>query len=701
MGLGLAVLATGVTALLLGSHGLLPVLPVKGWLQPLSPSLFKSTGTVVRNSRSLLLPASAPPPGRFKTAKVGLPIGTHSNYWPLEGEELGEPSGVSAADSTSDDDQSTANQMPTAVARLSLTTDATTGAAALLDGRESYDPEDDMLSFRWVVVETPNGGQAMISAPGSPLTELRVTLPGRYRLALIVSDGLQWSAPDSVELDWTAERALPVALIEGPEAAGPFQVLTLTGVGSHDPSGGGPLTFQWQLLQRPAASRVELADPSLMNLQLTPDREGLYLFSLVVISEGRQSPPTKYLVRVGQASHRLVQLLVDSDQTILLGDSVQLAARLAGVSGKSAYHIRWQMSFAPSSSHLEINQSSPTLDFKPDVVGVYLLRARLFFSDLLIQEKTVAVLVQPRLSPSPRIESRELSGSADDPPHLVVSAGRDRTHCLGQERLPLTAEVLNAKEDVQVRWQVLSAPAKSLARIESSQAAKAWLVVDRPGLYELRFIGTNPRTAASSEARVKVRVLRKDLNFALPSFEWPPAITASSERNWYGVTVHYGRNLPLTKRAYAKPPQEFEVRGLAPGTHYDLTLFDRGNQRVLASKPLTVTESTYYAWSLAERVDLRLKVIKDRQTLVELTPASRTRLEDQATNGNASSFFSDYQVLLPPLNEFDRPSYFTYGYTHKYLGVIGEEVDLPRFQYTRRLIEGHSCYEIARDQLAR
>ncbi len=77
--------------------------------------------------------------------------------------------------------------------------DVLAGDGVELDGGGSYDPEGEELTFGWTIVSGPAGGARLLGDDSSrPI--LATDLPGIYEVELVVSDGLDDSEPDIVEV---------------------------------------------------------------------------------------------------------------------------------------------------------------------------------------------------------------------------------------------------------------------------------------------------------------------------------------------------------------------------------------------------------------------------------------------------------------------------------------------------------------------
>lgn len=90
---------------------------------------------------------------------------------------------------------------------------AYTGDTVILNGTGSTDPDGDPLSFQWAQVSGPP-----VALEGAVSAEPRfvVEAPGTVRFQLIVGDGTEFSAPDSVAVVIPDTQARPL----GDEASG-------------------------------------------------------------------------------------------------------------------------------------------------------------------------------------------------------------------------------------------------------------------------------------------------------------------------------------------------------------------------------------------------------------------------------------------------------------------------------------------------
>jgi len=81
------------------------------------------------------------------------------------------------------------------------------GASVQLSGSNSSDPDGDPLNFEWRMKSKPNGSGATLAASGTGISGFQADLAGNYLIELIVDDGVDSSAPDTVKVTASEESS--------------------------------------------------------------------------------------------------------------------------------------------------------------------------------------------------------------------------------------------------------------------------------------------------------------------------------------------------------------------------------------------------------------------------------------------------------------------------------------------------------------
>ncbi len=185
----------------------------------------------------------------------------------------------------------TGNRAPIAVA--SGPPKAVVTEYVLLYGRDSWDPNDDPLTFSWEVLAAPEGSE--LAGENTPDSDsdvllLRPDVVGTYTLALEVSDGVEVDVAEaSIEILEEAVTGLsgfgaPVAMAESVQRAVVNQDVRLDGSLSWDPD-GDEITAAWAVLVAPEGSRLrtdDLVGADRFVATFQPDVPGDYELLLVV-----------------------------------------------------------------------------------------------------------------------------------------------------------------------------------------------------------------------------------------------------------------------------------------------------------------------------------------------------------------------------------------------------------------------------------
>lgn len=248
-----------------------------------------------------------------------------------------------------------------------------------LDGSASEDPDPGgtITEYRWALVEQPAGSRAELSAVGgSPIATFTPTVRGVYRAQLVVSDGVDTSEADELRVGAGISGDPPIARITvaGPEEVG--STLVLDASRSFDPE-SRPLTYEWELTNKPDNSTALLTRTTTVVTRLTPDLVGDYQVKLVVSDGWYESNPVYADFKVGPTSYVDLGGTFDSDKvyiiirydTTTVEHLIDPEARrsVAGYFERAGYHRGGVI--RPSDGRLVyVDQNYLLREFVPDVV---------------------------------------------------------------------------------------------------------------------------------------------------------------------------------------------------------------------------------------------------------------------------------------------------------------------------------------------
>jgi hypothetical protein len=244
---------------------------------------------------------------------------------------------------------------------------------AQLDGSKSTIGRPGSLTFNWTLTSRPSGSSAQINDPhaiGPVLSP--IDRPGTYVATLVVNDGCADSAPSTVHITRpnTPPQILFISTPFQPVVLVPFSLQAITIDQDND-----PLTCEWQLVSRPAASAAALAPTTSCFTTFTPDVEGTYTFSAIAKDAVSSSNPA-------QGSVTVVNLppvaRVGPDQAVALATTVTLDGSTSSDPSNQPLTFAWSLQRPAGSTAALSDPAAARPTFTVDVTGVY--RAQLIVS---------------------------------------------------------------------------------------------------------------------------------------------------------------------------------------------------------------------------------------------------------------------------------------------------------------------------------
>ena len=263
---------------------------------------------------------------------------------------------------------SSSNTAP--VANAGPDQNVTTGTQVALDGSGSTDADGDSLSYSWSLVSVPNGSTATLSDTTSVQPTFVADLDGTYNVSLVVNDGSDNSAPDSVDVTASTPNNAPVANAGSNQNVSTGTLVTLNGNGSTD-ADGDSLTYTWTLTSTPDGSAASLTNATSAQATFVADMAGTYNASLVV-NDGRVSSSADTVVVTASSSNTAPVANAGPDQNVTTGTQVALDGSGSTDADGDSLSYSWSLVSVPNGSTATLSDTTsvqPT--FVADLDGTY------------------------------------------------------------------------------------------------------------------------------------------------------------------------------------------------------------------------------------------------------------------------------------------------------------------------------------------
>jgi len=170
------------------------------------------------------------------------------------------------------------------------------GTTVQLDGRTSYDPDGDPITYQWTLTQKPEGSTATLSNPSSSMPTFVADKNGSYVATLVVTDS-RGKASESDLVTISFDNVKPVADAGGNQAVTLGQTVLLKGGGSSD-ANGDALGYTWHIVSAPAGSTVALVGDTTKEPSFTANAAGTFVISLIVNDGFLNSDPSTVTVEV-------------------------------------------------------------------------------------------------------------------------------------------------------------------------------------------------------------------------------------------------------------------------------------------------------------------------------------------------------------------------------------------------------------------
>nr|HPO16331.1 PKD domain-containing protein [Candidatus Hydrogenedentota bacterium] len=338
------------------------------------------------------------------------------------------------------------------------------GQTAQLDGSGSSDVDGDALTYAWTITEKPSGSTAALNATNSVTPSFSVDKEGTYVIQLIVNDGKEDSAPDSVTI--STENAPPTA-DAGPDQSVPVGAnVVLDGSGSSDPEGNS-VNYTWSFTVRPAGSTAVLLNSNTAAPHFFVDKAGEYTVKLIV-NDGLLSSAPDYVTISTSNSAPVAN--AGSNQTGQTGETITLDGSKSSDVDNDPLTFSWSFSSKPSGSAAVLNTPAsvhPT--FTIDLEGVYVVQ--LIVNDGTVNSAPATVTIS----------------TGNTPP--TPDPGGDQTANVGDiVCLDGTESSDPDSDEITYAWSFANLPEDSTAVLDDSTSPTPCFTIDVPGTYRVQLI---------------------------------------------------------------------------------------------------------------------------------------------------------------------------------------------------------------------
>jgi len=245
--------------------------------------------------------------------------------------------------------------------------------------------------------------------------------------------------------------------------------VTLDGSGSSDPDEHYPLTYAWDIVEKPEGSTAELSDPTGVNPSFTLDEFGDYRVWLVVTdAEGLASDPDEVLVSSFNAPP--VAEAGDDQSILTIGTTVQLDGTQSYDDDGDPITYAWEIIAKPEGSLAALSDTTaPMPTFVADLHGDYII------------ELTVS---DPWAPSSP---DRVTVSFANVKP--VAVAGGSQAVLVGETVTLDGSGSEDANYDpLTFRWSFITRPEGSAAELSDPEAIQTTFFADAPGTYVISLV---------------------------------------------------------------------------------------------------------------------------------------------------------------------------------------------------------------------
>ena len=378
------------------------------------------------------------------------------------------------------------------VADAGVPQNVTVGTKVTLDGTASSDPNNDFITYKWLLTTKPANSNASLSNLTVAKPTFTADVAGVYVVALQVNDGKLDSLVVTNVVTASVANSKPVANAGSNQNVNLNSEVTLDASRSSD-ADYDALSYEWIMVAKPAGSSANLSSSSSPKPTFMADKEGTYLFSLMVYDGKIYSALVTTTVNVTLANAAPIAN-AGPNQNVVVGKSVTLDATGSTDANKDTLSYSWVLVSKPNASSANL---SSTTDAKPnfvaDKVGTYVIS--LIASDGKLSSALSVVSVNAEIENSAPVANAGPNQTA----HISLFTNYATINLDGTGSTDANGDTLTYK------WSLTALPAGSKAVLSSTTSSKPSFNADLPGVYIASLV-VNDGKADSALSSVAIQV---------------------------------------------------------------------------------------------------------------------------------------------------------------------------------------------------
>ncbi len=358
------------------------------------------------------------------------------------------------------------------------------GSTVRLNGSQSSDANNDVLSFSWSIVSAPNGSSVELSSVNSVNPSFVADLEGLYVMSLVVNDGQLNSDSDRVVIASSAANSAPVANAGFNQNVSTGSLVTLNGSQSSD-ADGDSISYAWGMVSLPNGSSAQLNNINSATPSFTADVDGVYVVALVV-SDGQRFSQSDNVTITSATSNSAPVANAGTNQNVLTGSLVTLDGSQSSDADNDSLSYAWTMATFPTGSSVVLgNVNSVNASFTPDVDGEYVVN--LVVNDGQESSQVASVVIS--------------SSTVNSIP--VANAGSDQNVSTGSVvNLDGSLSSDADGDNISYAWGMVSLPNGSSAQLNNINSVTPSFTADTDGTYVLSLVVNDGQLSSEADSVV-------------------------------------------------------------------------------------------------------------------------------------------------------------------------------------------------------